>query len=383
MSEMLDYLNRIFEENIFKIVLSNAKKVNESYKKIVIEKKEEYYQISRYTSKQVFHENVKKENLYIAILYSLENEFIQLNAWSEKNEHSIKISKKGKIFYNKIKQNNINKLAKIQSTHNRKKEYIFEEGKAIDVLIDMGIFTKEGKVVSSMYDKYKQINRFIEIIDDVVKKENYKSLNIIDFGCGKSYLSFLVYHYFRYIKNININMIGLDLKEDVIEKCNKAAKKYSYDTLKFEIGDINGYEAKFDVDIVISLHACDTATDYALFNAINWGAKMIFSVPCCQHEIAKQIKTDRYKLLTGYGLIKERFSDLLTDSIRANLLEYKSYDTKILEFVDFSHTPKNILIRAILNKSKSKAVKEEKFSEVAKIVEEYNINPCLWRLIKD
>lgn len=383
MSEMLDYLNRIFEENIFKIVLSNAKKVNESYKKIVIEKKEEYYQISRYTSKQVFHENVKKENLYTAILYSLENEFTQLNAWSEKNEHSIKISKKEKIFYNKIKQNNINKLAKIQSTHNRKKEYIFEEGKAIDVLIDMGIFTKEGKVVSSMYDKYKQINRFIEIIDDVVKKENYKSLNIIDFGCGKSYLSFLVYHYFRYIKNININMIGLDLKEDVIEKCNKAAKKYSYDTLKFEIGDINGYEAKFDVDIVISLHACDTATDYALFNAINWGAKMIFSVPCCQHEIAKQIKTDRYKLLTGYGLIKERFSDLLTDSIRANLLEYKSYDTKILEFVDFSHTPKNILIRAILNKSKSKAVKEEKFSEVAKIVEEYNINPCLWRLIKD
>lgn len=383
MSEMLDYLNRIFEENIFKIVLSNAKKVNESYKKIVIEKKEEYYQISRYTSKQVFHENVKKENLYTAILYSLENEFTQLNAWSEKNEHSIKISKKGKIFYNKIKQNNINKLAKIQSTHNRKKEYIFEEGKAIDVLIDMGIFTKEGKVVSSMYDKYKQINRFIEIIDDVVKKENYKSLNIIDFGCGKSYLSFLVYHYFRYIKNININMIGLDLKEDVIEKCNKAAKKYSYDTLKFEIDDINGYEAKFDVDIVISLHACDTATDYALFNAINWGAKMIFSVPCCQHEIAKQIKTDRYKLLTGYGLIKERFSDLLTDSIRANLLEYKSYDTKILEFVDFSHTPKNILIRAILNKSKSKVVKEEKFSEVAKIVEEYNINPCLWRLIKD
>ena len=383
MSEMLDYLNRIFEENIFKIVLSNAKKVNESYKKIVIEKKEEYYQIARYTSKQVFHENVKKENLYTAILYSLENEFTQLNAWSEKNEHSIKISKKGKIFYNKIKQNNINKLAKIQNTHNRKKEYIFEEGKAIDVLIDMGIFTKEGKVVSSMYDKYKQINRFIEIIDDVVKKENYKSLNIIDFGCGKSYLSFLVYHYFRYIKNININMVGLDLKEDVIEKCNKAAKKYSYDTLKFEIGDINGYEAKFDVDIVISLHACDTATDYALFNAINWGAKMIFSVPCCQHEISKQIKTDRHKLLTGYGLIKERFSDLLTDSIRANLLEYKSYDTKILEFVDFSHTSKNILIRAILNRSKSKAVKEEKFSEVAKIVEEYNISPCLWRLIKD
>ena len=195
MSEMLDYLNRIFEENIFKIVLSNAKKVNESYKKIVIEKKEEYYQIARYTSKQVFHENVKKENLYTAILYSLENEFTQLNAWSDKNEHSIKISKKGKIFYNKIKQNNINKLAKIQNTHNRKKEYIFEEGKAIDVLIDMGIFTKEGKVVSSMYDKYKQINRFIEIIDDVVKKENYKSLNIIDFGCGKSYLSFLVYEF--------------------------------------------------------------------------------------------------------------------------------------------------------------------------------------------
>lgn len=298
-------------------------------------------------------------------------------------EYSIKISKKGKIFYNKIKQNNINNLAKMQLTHNRKKSYIFEEGKVIDVLVDMGIFTKEGKVVSSMYDKYKQINIFIEIIDDVIKKENYKEINIIDFGCGKSYLSFLVYHYFKYIKNIDINMLGLDLKEDVIKKCNEAAKKYSYDKLRFELGDINGYKADFRVDMVISLHACDTATDYALYNAINWGAKMIFSVPCCQHELAKQIKTARHSLLTRYGLIKERFSDLLTDSIRANMLEYKGYDTQILEFVDFTHTPKNILLRAILNTSKSKKIKEERYKEVENIIGDYNINPCLWRLCKD
>lgn len=380
---MLDYLNKIFEENIFKIVLSNATKINIRYKKIVVEKKEKYYQIARYTDKQVFHENADKETLILECNKALKQDFLQLNAWSMEYEYSIKISKKGKIFYNKIKQNNINNLAKMQLTHNRKKSYIFEEGKVIDVLVDMGIFTKEGKVVSSMYDKYKQINRFIEIIDDVIKKENYKEINIIDFGCGKSYLSFLVYHYFKYIKNIDINMLGLDLKEDVIKKCNEAAKKYSYDKLRFELGDINGYKADFRVDMVISLHACDTATDYALYNVINWGAKMIFSVPCCQHELAKQIKTARHSLLTRYGLIKERFSDLLTDSIRANILEYKGYDTQILEFVDFAHTPKNILLRAILNTSKSKKIKEERYKEVENLIGDYNINPCLWRLCKD
>lgn len=311
----------------------------------------------------------------------LGRDFLQFNSWSESYEYSIKISKKGKVFSSRIKQNKKQPL-KIQSAHNRKKSYIFEEGKPLEVLVDMGIFTKEAKVVKSMYDKYKQINRFIEIIDDAVRKEKCTSLNIIDFGCGKSYLSFLVYHYLCNIKHIKVNMIGLDLKEEVINNCNSAAKKYGYEGLSFKLGNINGYKADFIPDMVISLHACDTASDYALFNAIKWGAKMIFCVPCCQHELAGQFSAQSFNLMGRYGLIKARFCDLLTDSIRANLLEYSSYDTDILEFVDFSHTPKNILIRAVLNKNKSKQKKEKALEEVKASCSLYGLTPTLLTLLK-
>ena len=362
MSEILEELQKIFSDNIIKAVISKTGKTDTDFIKFDIEKKQDYFQVSKYTQKQVFHENVNSDELIIMCNDVLGRDFLQFNSWSESYEYSIKISKKGKVFSSRIKQNKKQPL-KIQSAHNRKKSYIFEEGKPLEVLVDMGIFTKEAKVVKSMYDKYKQINRFIEIIDDAVRKEKCTSLNIIDFGCGKSYLSFLVYHYLCNIKHIKVNMIGLDLKEEVINNCNSAAKKYGYEGLSFKLGNINGYKADFIPDMVISLHACDTASDYALFNAIKWGAKMIFCVPCCQHELAGQFSAQSFNLM-------------------GRLLEYSSYDTDILEFVDFSHTPKNILIRAVLNKNKSKQKKEKALEEVKASCSLYGLTPTLLTLLK-
>ena len=379
MPEINEYILKIFENDIVKAVISKPANKNCEYKKITIAKMSNSYQVAKYTEKQVFHENITNDKIAERCVELTENTYLQFNAWSENKEFSIMVTKKGKVFYKAKNTGNQPAVAPVE--HNRQKQYILQEGNVIEPLVDMGIFTKEGKVVNSMYDKYKQINRLIEIIDDGVRQQDLKKLNIIDFGCGKSYLTFIVYYYLTEIKKIETNIIGLDLKKDVIEKCNKAAEKYGYKNLRFELGDINGYKCPFDVDMVITLHACDTATDFALYNAVNWGAKMIFSVPCCQHELNKQIKTENLSVLTRYGIIQERFSALLTDSIRGNLLEYCGYKTQLLEFIDFDHTPKNILIRAVLKNSNPKAVKEKALREVESAMEEFNVQPTLYKLL--
>lgn len=380
MSELKSYIGRIFESNVQKLVISKPASKQSEFKKITVNLMPKFYQIAKYTEKQVFHENITADKIAERCFEIMDGSFQQLNAWSDEKEAYITVSKKGKVFYKEKKlSSSVTCPAKVE--HNRKKQYILPEGEIIEPLVDMGIFTKEGKVVQSMYDKYKQINRFIEIIDDSIRQQDYKKLNIIDFGCGKSYLTFIVYYYLTEIKKIDATIIGLDLKKDVIEKCNKAAEKYGYKNLRFELGDINGYKCPFDVDMVITLHACDTATDFALYNAINWNAKMIFSVPCCQHELNSQIETDNLSILTRYGIIQERFSALLTDSIRGNLLEYCGYKTQLLEFIDFAHTPKNILIRATLKQNPTKASKEKALCEVQKAIEEFNVNPTLYKLL--
>ena len=363
-----------------KIIISNAITKTQEIKKIQIEKKEKYYQIAEFTEKQVFHKNVDEKEMERVCVASLNDNFLQLNVWAVSSEAQIKLTRKRKVLFDVKKADN-KRMAEEVKTNNRKKNYILEEGRVIEPLTDMGIFTKEGKIVNSMYDKYKQINRFIEIIDDELKKKIITHLNIIDFGCGKSYLTFIVYYYLTAIKKIKVNMIGLDLKEDVIKKCNKAAEKYGYENLSFELGDINGYNAPFKVDMVITLHACDMATDFALYNAINWGANYIFSVPCCQHELNSQIKSEKFSLMTRYGIIKERFSALVTDAIRGNLLEYMGYNVNLLEFVDLSHTPKNILIRAVKNPDKKEDVKKKAMDEVRKMMEEYGLSQALYRMI--
>ncbi len=380
MSELQEYLNIIFSEEPTKTVISKPAKKSQLYKKIIIEKKAQYYQISKYTEKQVFHENLNTDKVIEFCVNTLEADYKQLNSFASTHEHMLMLSKKGKASYKKKQLSSA--CTHTSSQHNRQKNYIIQEGSDVPPLIDMGVFTKEGKVVNSMYDKFKQINRFIEIIDDAVKDLKKETINIIDFGCGKSYLTFVVYYYFVVLKNKKVNIVGLDLKEDVIKKCNASAEKYGYDGLKFQLGDINGYKCDFDVDMVITLHACDTATDYALFNAISWNAKMIFSVPCCQHELNSQIKTDNLSLYTNYGIIQERFSALTTDAIRGNLLEYCGYKTQLLEFVDFAHTPKNILIRAVKKESTTAKAKSKALSQVEAVMQEFNLSPTLYNLLK-
>ena len=374
-------LRKIAKLSPVKIVLSNVADKEQRIQKVQIEKKDKHFQIAEYSDKQVFHKNVDEEELISFCIEEFGVNFLQLNAWMLGGEASLKLTKKRKLLFD-IKKADNSALANEVRENNRKKNYILEEGRVIEPLIDMGIFTKEGKIVSSMYDKFKQINRFIEIIDDELKKKIITHLNIIDFGCGKSYLTFIVYYYLTEIKKIKVNMIGLDLKEDVIRKCNKAAKKYGYENLSFELGDINGYSAPFKVDMVITLHACDMATDFALYNAVNWGAGYIFSVPCCQHELNAQIKSEKFSLMTRYGIIKERFSALITDAIRGNLLEYMGYNVNLLEFVDLSHTPKNILIRAVKNPNKAENVKLRAMDEVKRMMEEFGISQALYRMIE-
>ena len=383
MEELKRTLEEVFKSEIIKIVISNKVKKDEKYNKIAINLKEnnknKFYQIEKFTDKQVFHENIKINEISDKVSELIFGNYKQMTAWSNNEIFDLKISKKRKIFLGKKKNDNSKIVAK---GHNKEKNYILKEGMIIEPLIDLGVFTKEGKVVNSKYDKYKQINRFIEIIDDEIKKNDYKELTILDFGCGKSYLTFVLYYYFVKIKNINVKMIGLDLKEDVIKKCNDIAKRYNYENLHFELGDINGFKYNNKVDMVITLHACDTATDYALYNAIKWNSKMIFSVPCCQHEFNSQMKANELSILTKYGIVQERVAALMTDSVRANLLECVGYKTQLLEFIDIAHSPKNILIRASkANISKEKQAKS--LNEVNSLIKEFNVNPTLYKLLKE
>lgn len=383
MEELKNAIEEIALNKIIKIVLSNKMKNEVEYNKINIQLKsngkKEYYQIEKFTDKQVFHENIEENQLKEKLYELVEGRYKQLNVWSEENTIDLKISKKGKVHISKKKGDN-SKV--INTSHNKEKNYILKEGMLIEPLMDLGVFTKEGKIINAKYDKYKQINRFIEIIDDEIKKGEYEELTVLDFGCGKSYLTFVLYYYFTEIKKIKVNMVGLDLKRDVIEKCNDIAKKYNYENLHFELGDINGYKYNNKVDMVITLHACDTATDYALYNAVKWNTKMIFSVPCCQHEFNKQMESSSFSILTKYGIVKERVAALMTDAVRANLLEAAGYKTQLLEFIDIAHSPKNILIRATKSKI-SKDKKERALKEINNLIEEYNIEPTLLKLLKE
>ena len=316
MNELKNTISQIVACSIQKIIISKPQEKSNPYKKIVIERKKEYFQAAKYTEKQVFHDNVEQKDLEQYLLETVADVYLQVNAWDTEKEHILLLSKKGKITYKTKKSPHIGQDKTMQvpegkaqtadfsyEDHNRQKNYILKEGQVIPPLVDMGVFTKEGKVVKSMYDKFRQINRFIEMIDDGIRDYQKDEIHIIDFGCGKSYLTFIMYYYFTEVRHMKAQMLGLDLKADVIKKCNETAEKYGYENLHFELGDINGFKAPFDVDMVVTLHACDTATDFALFNAVCWNAKMIFSVPCCQHELNKQMQTDDLSLLTRYGIV--------------------------------------------------------------------------------
>ena len=303
------------------------------------------YQCEEHRNNQVFHHNLNEEEAAGYIENAMQ-EFKQMQMETRKFRYQVLVSKKGKMTIQRRLQTG--RFKEIDLSHNRKKHYILEEGKAVPFLQDLGVMTKDGKIVASRYDKFRQINRFLEFIRDILPKlPKDREITILDFGCGKSYLTFAMYYYLRELEGFDVNIIGLDLKEDVIRHCSELARSYGYDKLHFYQGDIAGYEGVSSVDMVVTLHACDTATDFALAKAVEWGAQVILSVPCCQHELNDQIQNKLLSPVLKYGLLKERMSALLTDGIRAELLESKGYSTQILEFIDMEHTPKNLLIRAV------------------------------------
>ncbi len=381
--ELLHFLEIIFNDKIIKLTISNARSALCEYNKICARNLGEKYQIERFTQKQVFHSNVDFGELKNTVILELTENFRQLNAVSEAYCYELRISKKGKILFNKSKNTDTKTTVTV---HNRKKNYILEEGVFVPALYELGVITADGKIVASMNDKFRQINRFVENIDAVISKDTKEHYNIIDFGCGKSYLTFVLYYYITEIKKLSCNITGLDLKKDVIEKCNTVADKYGYKNLHFYCSDIKDYEAKSAPDMVITLHACDTATDYALYNAIRWQAEYIFSVPCCQHELNANIKpkdSQTLAALCDYGLIKERFCALATDACRGKLLEYSGYKVDILEFIDMDNSPKNILIRARKTARPNEYKKKMLMSQIEKMSSDFSVHLTLKKLLTE
>ena len=303
------------------------------------------YQCEEHRNNQVFHHNLNEEEAAGYIENAMQ-EFKQMQMETRKFRYQVLVSKKGKMTIQRRLQTG--RFKEIDLSHNRKKHYILEEGKAVPFLQDLGVMTKEGEIVRTKFDKFRQINRFLEFVQDILPKlPKGREINIIDFGCGKSYLTFAMYYYLKELNGFDIRVIGLDLKQDVIDHCNQLARKYGFEKLAFYHGDIASYEGVDQVDMVVTLHACDTATDYALAKAVRWNASVILSVPCCQHELNRQMKNDMLEPVLQYGLLKERMAALYTDGIRAEILENHGYRTQILEFIDMEHTPKNVLIRAV------------------------------------
>lgn len=338
-----------------------------------------FLQLESFSKTQAFHENLEPEAAVERIVDYMK-EFKQMQMATKDTDYTILVSKKGKVTIQK-KAVKTSRNVKIQ-VHNRSKKYILQEGMKVPFLQDLGVMTQDGKIVRTRFDKFRQINRFLEFIEDILPQlDKDREITILDFGCGKSYLTFAMYYYLHELKQYDIRIIGLDLKSEVIAHCNALSKEYGYEKLTFLEGDIADYEGVNEVDMVVTLHACDTATDYALAKAVGWNAKVILSVPCCQHELNSQIENEVLAPIMKYGLLKERFASLVTDGLRAEYLESMGYDTQVLEFIDMEHTPKNILLRAV--KSKEKHTKKEKqCKEQIQACEEFlHASPTLGRLL--
>ena len=314
------------------------------WRRVEVRRLETGWQLACYTDTQVFHENLDPD-AFGPRLEQLAAAYGQLNGWSQGAQWSMLISKKGMATLKR--QADAASAEAAPAAHNRQKRYLLAEGQVIPPLVDMGVFTPDGRVVRAMYDKFRQINRFLELVEDEAGKLDTDTLHIIDFGCGKSYLTFVLYYYFTQVKKMRVEMVGLDLKADVIEKCNAAAQKYGYEGLRFELGDINGYKAPFAVDMVVTLHACDTATDDALLLAIRAKAQRILCVPCCQHELHHALAGGGpMRAVLRHGILRERLADLLTDTFRAQILRICGYRAAVMEFVSPEATGRNLLIRA-------------------------------------
>lgn len=386
MSDLQSLFTDCLNETLIRVILSNPSSKDGVIKicaRPMLKNKSLLFQIEEYTKTQVFHKNLtagdassyltgKLSSDTSSQTASFKNALVETQSFTA----NVLVSKKGTITIKK-EMNASAKQPKISLSHNRKKKYILEEGIPVPFLIDLGVMTQNGNIVNAHYDKFRQINRFLEYIEDILPSlPTGRELRILDFGCGKSYLTFAIYYYLKVLKGYPVRITGLDLKEDVIRHCNELAVKYGYDKLEFLCGDIAYYDGCSQVDMVVTLHACDTATDYALAKAVGWGAKVILSVPCCQHELNKQMKNDLLSPVLHYGILKERMAALMTDGLRAQILEANGYRTQILEFIDMAHTPKNLLIRAVYNGHCA-----DNKAQINELLAAFDVNPTLYRLL--
>ena len=317
------------------------------------------------------HENILLED-FPAKLEAILNDYRQAHIDFMDEKVHVQLSKKNKVLW---KSDKSSAPKQVNLAHNRKKNYLLTEDKPYPFLIRLGVQTEEGKIKKQKYDKFKQINRFIEFIDDALTYlPKDRQVRILDFGSGKSYLTFALYHYLKVEKGLDIRVTGLDLKKEVIEECSRIAQDLGYEQLEFLVGDINDYNDESAVDMVVTLHACDVATDMALARAVKWGASVILSVPCCQHELNRQLNTPALDIMLQHGLVRERFAALATDAIRAEILSLVGYEAQLLEFIDMENTPKNILIRAYRTGKKPSVEQRANYDAFLKIL---NASPFL------
>lgn len=381
--ELRVQLENLIDYNLIESVSISAplKKGEDKASKVkissVIIKNQLSFQISEYIGQKVIHKNIEPENILSEIINTMEDNFKQCNITANKY-CTVLMNKKKQFTLTGIK-NNIN-AGSAPKSHNKAKNYIIGEGEYVDWMYQLGLMDKNGVVLKHRQKKFRQINKFLEMLKDI-EGEIPENAIIIDMGCGKSYLTFAMYHYFNIIKKRNVEIRGYDLKKDVVEYCNSLSYKFGFNSLKFYCEDISNIENTDErIAMIITLHACNTATDYAIYHGIRWGCKVMMNVPCCQHELFQQMKNDSMNIMLNHGIIKERFAALLTDSIRARIIEIMGYKVQVMEFIDLEDTPKNIMIRSVkTGKKENKAL----ISDLEKIIAEYSIEPTLYKLIKD
>lgn len=364
MDEFITLLNDVLnEKTLIRCIWSNPR-TKDHYQKIVLKpielKKELMLQLAKTKDNKEYHENISFSDAVSKISNDCIG-FKQIQLYTSQNDYQCLVSKKGQLH---IKKKAPSMSLPTSLSHNRQKQYILDTSSSHDFLKALGLMDEKGHIKPSKYDKYRQINRYLEFVADCTSYLNTEPIRIIDFGCGKSYLTFALYHYLTCILNKKVEVIGLDLKADVIAFCEDLARKLGYEHLHFQVGDIGNYTTDQPIDMVVSLHACNTATDAALEKAVGWGAKVILAVPCCHHEAYTQIENITLAPILKHGILKERIAALVTDGLRAQLLESCGYDVSVMEFIDMAHTPKNILIKALL-KSKTTSTNSYKAYEEA------------------
>ena len=368
---------------LVRMIFSNKRKKSLEYNKVTIRpvklSGQMMYQVEYTYEKKVTHENLDPDVIFDKAMELVTNEFKQVNIFTATEDIQILASKPTKPEKARITCKPATRgLPTLE--HNKTKQYVIADGQPCDFLIRLGVMDESGKVIQRHYSKFRQINRYLEIVEDVfpyLPKD--KQLKIIDFGCGKAYLTFALYYYLRVLKDRDVKIIGLDLKKDVIAFCNKVASDLGYEGLEFLMGDIADY-TNDHADMVVTLHACDTATDYALINAVSWNTQVILSVPCCQHELFKQIDNDIHQPMLKYGILKDRLTEYLTDGLRGLKLEARGYDVAMIEFTSLEHTARNIMIKAIKTGTPDSAKAAKAQAQYEALCDFYQVKPTIEKL---